>query len=105
MRVSCGESRGQTIAAASPRRDGCVLPETSQRLSSTLSSRGPELTSDMESGKRICCSPHSLIGGLAMEYVKFGRTGLEVSRLCLGCMTYGAPDRGAHPWTLAEEAS
>ena len=40
-----------------------------------------------------------------MEYVKFGRTGLEVSRLCLGCMTYGVPDRGAHPWTLAEEAS
>src|SRR6059058_2343690 len=40
-----------------------------------------------------------------MEYVKFGRTGLEVSRLCLGCMTYGVPDRGAHPWTLTEEAS
>ena len=40
-----------------------------------------------------------------MEYVKFGRTGLKVSRLCLGCMTYGVPDRGAHPWTLTEEAS
>ena len=37
-----------------------------------------------------------------MEYVKLGRTGLDVSRLCLGCMTYGAPDRGRHPWTLAE---
>lgn len=40
-----------------------------------------------------------------MEYVKFGRTGLEVSRLCLGCMTYGVPDRGNHSWTLNEEAS
>ena len=40
-----------------------------------------------------------------MEYVKFGKTGLEVSRLCLGCMTYGAPDRGSHSWTLDEEKS
>ena len=40
-----------------------------------------------------------------MEYVKFGRTGLEVSRLCIGCMTYGVPERGAHPWTLTEEGS
>lgn len=40
-----------------------------------------------------------------MDYVRFGSTGLEVSRLCLGCMTYGAPERGNHPWTLDEEAS
>jgi aryl-alcohol dehydrogenase-like predicted oxidoreductase len=40
-----------------------------------------------------------------MDYVKLGSTGLEVSRLCLGCMTYGVPDRGPHPWTLSEEAS
>lgn len=40
-----------------------------------------------------------------MEYVKFGRTGLEVSRICLGCMTYGESGRGAHPWTLDEETS
>ncbi len=40
-----------------------------------------------------------------MEYVKFGKTGLDVSRLCLGCMTYGVPDRGTHPWTLDEEKS
>jgi len=32
-----------------------------------------------------------------MEYVKLGRTGLDVSRLYLGCMSYGAPERGAHP--------
>jgi aryl-alcohol dehydrogenase-like predicted oxidoreductase len=41
----------------------------------------------------------------AMEYVKLGRTGLEVSRICLGCMTFGVPDRGAHPWTLDEGRS
>jgi aryl-alcohol dehydrogenase-like predicted oxidoreductase len=40
-----------------------------------------------------------------MEYVKLGRTGLEVSALCLGCMTYGEPDRLPHPWTLPEEQS
>lgn len=40
-----------------------------------------------------------------MDYVKLGRTGMDVSRLCLGCMTYGEPDRGAHPWTLGEEES
>ncbi|WNQ11174.1 aldo/keto reductase [Paenibacillus aurantius] len=40
-----------------------------------------------------------------MEYVKLGKTGLEVSRLCLGCMSYGVPDRGPHPWSLDEEQS
>ncbi len=39
-----------------------------------------------------------------MDYVNLGKTGLKVSRLCLGCMTYGVPERGAHPWTLHEEA-
>ena len=38
-----------------------------------------------------------------MDYVKLGRSGLEVSRICLGCMSYGVPDRGTHPWTLNEE--
>ena len=40
-----------------------------------------------------------------MEYTKLGRTGLDISRICLGCMTYGVPERGAHPWTLPEEQS
>ena len=40
-----------------------------------------------------------------MEYTNLGRTGLKVSRVCLGCMTYGVPDRGSHPWTLEEEQS
>src|SRR3954449_3434867 len=43
--------------------------------------------------------------GPTMDYVNLGRTGLKVSRLCLGCMTYGEPDRGNHPWTLGEEQS
>jgi aryl-alcohol dehydrogenase-like predicted oxidoreductase len=38
-----------------------------------------------------------------MEYVKLGRTGLEVSRICLGCMSYGVADRGNHAWSLGEE--
>jgi aryl-alcohol dehydrogenase-like predicted oxidoreductase len=40
-----------------------------------------------------------------MQYVKLGSTGLDVSRICLGCMTYGDPGRGVHEWTLDEEAS
>ena len=40
-----------------------------------------------------------------MNYIKLGRTGLDVSRICLGCMTYGVPERGNHPWTLDEAES
>jgi aryl-alcohol dehydrogenase-like predicted oxidoreductase len=40
-----------------------------------------------------------------MKTRKLGATGLDVSPLCLGCMTYGVPSRGSHPWTLDEEAS
>jgi 1-deoxyxylulose-5-phosphate synthase len=40
-----------------------------------------------------------------MEYVKLGSTGLDVSPLCLGCMSYGEPGRGPHSWSLDEEAS
>lgn len=40
-----------------------------------------------------------------MDYVKLGSTGLEVSRLSLGCMTYGDPARGNHAWTLPEDQS
>ncbi len=37
-----------------------------------------------------------------MEYVKLGKTGLKVSPICLGCMSYGVPERGSHPWSLPE---
>ena len=40
-----------------------------------------------------------------MEFTKLGRTGLDVSRICLGCMTYGDSAKGSHPWTLSEEES
>lgn len=40
-----------------------------------------------------------------MEYTRLGNTGLEVSRITLGCMSFGVPDRGGHPWSLDEEAS
>ena len=40
-----------------------------------------------------------------MKYVRLGQTGLEVSRICLGCMSYGDPNRGTHPWTLPEDES
>ncbi|MDR3511465.1 MAG: aldo/keto reductase [Caulobacteraceae bacterium] len=38
-----------------------------------------------------------------MDYVNLGRTGLKVSRLCLGCMTYGSSKW--RPWVLEEEAA
>jgi aryl-alcohol dehydrogenase (NADP+) len=40
-----------------------------------------------------------------MKYVKLGRTGLDVSRICLGCMSYGEAARGGHQWVLGEEES
>ena len=40
-----------------------------------------------------------------MKTTLLGRTGVTVSRICLGCMSYGEPDRGSHPWTLGESAS
>lgn len=40
-----------------------------------------------------------------MRYVNLGSTGLKVSRLSLGCMTYGDAARGGHPWVLDEAAS
>jgi aryl-alcohol dehydrogenase-like predicted oxidoreductase len=40
-----------------------------------------------------------------MEYTKLGRTGLDVSRICLGCMSYGGGNRGNHAWSLDEEES
>jgi len=35
-----------------------------------------------------------------MDYTRLGSSGLQVSRLCLGCMTFGEPARGSHEWTL-----
>ena len=40
-----------------------------------------------------------------MEYVNLGRTGLMVSRVCLGCMTYASPEGGTHAWALNEADS
>src|ERR1700730_3986607 len=40
-----------------------------------------------------------------MEYVKLGHTGMDVSRLCLGCMSYGMSERGGHQWVLNEQES
>jgi 1-deoxyxylulose-5-phosphate synthase len=42
---------------------------------------------------------------VTMDYAKLGATGLDVSRLCLGCMSFGVPGRGSHPWTLDEDAA
>jgi aryl-alcohol dehydrogenase-like predicted oxidoreductase len=40
-----------------------------------------------------------------MKYVRLGSTGLEVSAITLGCMSFGNPMRGHHPWTLPEDVS
>src|SRR4029453_2800744 len=40
---------------------------------------------------------------ITVRYVKFGSTGLDVSKICLGAMSYGEPDRGSHPWSLPQE--
>lgn len=40
-----------------------------------------------------------------MQFTTLGKTDLRISRLCLGCMTFGDPARGKHAWTLPEESS
>ncbi|MEF2070976.1 aldo/keto reductase [Consotaella aegiceratis] len=40
-----------------------------------------------------------------MQYTNLGRTGLTVSRLCLGCMSFGVSSMGTHEWTLDEATS
>ena len=40
-----------------------------------------------------------------MKYTKLGSSGLEVSRICLGCMSFGEESPGAHDWSLDEAAS
>ncbi|WP_328473241.1 aldo/keto reductase [Streptomyces sp. NBC_00448] len=40
-----------------------------------------------------------------MRFTRLGATGLEVSAISLGCMSFGEPDRGNHEWTLGEDAS
>ncbi|MBS43587.1 MAG: alcohol dehydrogenase [Nocardioides sp.] len=40
-----------------------------------------------------------------MEYTRLGSTGLTVSRIALGCMSYGDASRGGHPWVLDEDAA
>ncbi|HEY0636578.1 MAG TPA: aldo/keto reductase [Pseudonocardiaceae bacterium] len=40
-----------------------------------------------------------------MEYTRLGRTGLRVSRIALGCMSYGDSSRGFNTWSLDEESS
>ncbi len=40
-----------------------------------------------------------------MEYTKLGNTGLDVSRICLGCMGFGVAERWFHPWVIDEEHS
>lgn len=40
-----------------------------------------------------------------MEYVKLGNTGLDVSKICLGCMSFGDPKKWIHSWVLGEDDS
>ena len=41
---------------------------------------------------------------MTMTYYTLGNSGLKVSRLALGCMSYGDPATpGAHPWALTED--
>lgn len=40
-----------------------------------------------------------------MKYTQLGESDLQVSRICLGCMGFGDPNKGGHAWTLDQEAT
>jgi 1-deoxyxylulose-5-phosphate synthase len=48
---------------------------------------------------------NTLLEEISMRYVKLGTTGLDVSRICLGCMSFGTAAAGTHVWTLDEDTS
>ena len=55
-------------------------------------------------GFRIFVSPEGKFSKeYAMQYIKLGNSGLRVSQIILGCMSYGDPRRGPHPWSLPED--
>jgi len=57
-----------------------------------------------ERGILDCDCGHKLEDG-PVQYVNLGRSGLKISRLCLGCMTYGEAGKAVHQWTLSEADS
>ena len=44
-------------------------------------------------------------GGVIMEYTQLGKSGIEISRICLGCMGFGNAATGQHSWTIDEGAT
>lgn len=40
-----------------------------------------------------------------MQYIRLGNSDLNVSRICMGCMGFGAAENGQHSWTVDEEHS
>jgi hypothetical protein len=62
-------------------------------VETSLSLKEEGVGRDLGTSPRPCAPPGKSVVRLdcAMDYVKLGRTGLDVSRLCLGCMSYGEP--------------
>src|SRR5690606_24459004 len=70
-----------------------VAPTSPPRPHSWLSSEGRE---------RVETTPTN---GSPMKYIRLGSSGLKISRIVLGCMSYGEPGRGSHGWSLPEDES
>ena len=87
-----GRHRAEFKSAAAARLERTAREPTARAPTVPASGRQP----------RTLAAPHLTA---TMQYTKLGRTGLDVSRLCLGCMSYGEPGARQHPWTLDEAAS
>src|SRR5439155_1095403 len=96
--------RGRRSRSCSPPR---AMPESSRPRS--VGRRAPRLA--RRRARRIVAHDPVLTrwkageDALAVDYAKLGRTGLDVSRICLGCMSYGDAKRGGHQWVLDEDTA
>src|SRR5690349_15240897 len=91
------------VAARAPRKLGRFEQAGLTTNSYPLSAVGIQLTFFGLNSDSRKSAPNSNEGEATMQYRKLGQTGMTVSRICLGCMSYGSTSW--RPWVLTEDAA